>query len=162
MSETKTLLDLDAMMNESLDAIPEAPDFSNPPAGEYTLEAKKAEVEKYKTKAKDGKPSEDAQRLKITYGVVATHSTADGEQPVPDGTMFTETFQATEQGLSYFKKRIREILNVTDVAGVTLGDMMASVVGTQFEARLSIKKSPKPGTTDEFYENLNIRVVAKS
>ena len=29
-----TMLDLENMMNDSLDAIPEAPDFNNPPAGE--------------------------------------------------------------------------------------------------------------------------------
>lgn len=158
MSEN-TILDLNSMMNESLDTIPEAPDYSNPPAGEYTLEVKDAIVESYKAKAKGDMPAHDAQRLKITYAVAATHSTADGEQPVPDGTLFTETFQGTEQGLSFFKKRIREVLNVSDVAGVTLGDMMASAKGVTFDARLSIKKSPKPGVANEFYENLVIRVV---
>ena len=39
MSET-TVLDLEQMMEESLDAIPDAPDFCIPPAGEYILQVK--------------------------------------------------------------------------------------------------------------------------
>jgi hypothetical protein len=157
--ETATLLDLEAMANETLDAIPEAPDYSNPPAGEYRLSCQDAKIDKYKTKEKQGQPSVEAQRLKITYSILETKSTAEGEQPVPNGTLFTETFQGTEQGLSYFKKRIREIMNVEETTGVTLGDMMASVKGTEFNCRISIRKSPNPAKPGEFYENVQIRIV---
>ena len=122
-----------------------------------------AAIDKYK--AKDGSMS---QRLKITYSVAQTVELAEAnEPPVADGTLFTETFQGTEQGLSFFKKRIREILSVDDTAGVTLGDMMASVKGAQFEARISIRKSAKKDSNgavipNEFYENLNIKVIPKA
>jgi hypothetical protein len=82
------------------------------------------------------------------------------EPPVPDGSLFSETFQGTEQGLSYFKKRIRELMNADNVQGVTLMDMMSSVKGQQVEARISIKKTAKKGSPGEFYENLNIRVLS--
>ena len=49
MAET-TMLDLEGMLNDSLDAIPEAPDFNNPPAGEYRLLCKDAAIDKYETK----------------------------------------------------------------------------------------------------------------
>lgn len=152
MSEN-TILDLDNMLNDSLDAIPDAPDYANPPAGEYRLSVKDCAVDKYETKKE---PGVQKQRMKITYSVVETVSTAANEQPVPDGSMFNETFMATEQGLSYFKKRIKEIMGASDVAGVTLGDMMSSVKGQEFMARITIKKTTSNG---QEYENIQIRVV---
>lgn len=156
MDANKETLDLGAMMEQTLDAIPEAPDFANPPAGEYNLLCKDAMVDKYKTKKE---PDVEKQRLKILYSINSTISVAGNEPPVPDGTMFSETFQATEDGLSYFKKRIREIMNVSDLAGVSLGDMMASVKGTSFDARITIRKTPKPDNKDQPYENVQIKVI---
>lgn len=149
-----SILDLNAMMETTLDTIPDAPDYSNPPAGEYRIGVKEAKVDSYQNKS-----GEDMQRLKITYFIVETKNTAANEAPVPDGTMFTETFQATEMGLSFFKARVKAIMNVSDLVGVSLGDMMGSIKGTEFDCRISIKKSPKPGSTTEFYENLQIKVV---
>jgi len=149
-----TILDLDAMMNDTLDDIPDAPDFVTPPAGEYRLVVKDATSEKYQTKAE---PDVDKQRLKITYSIMQTISTANNESPVPDGSIFTETFMATQQGLSFFKKRIKEVMGASDVAGVTMRDMMSSVKGSEFNARLSIKKSTSNGKD---YENIQLRVIA--
>ena len=154
-----TMLDLEGMMNETLDSIPDALDFNNPPAGEYRILCKEAKIDKYKT-AKE--PEIERQRLKITYSVLETISTASNEPPVPEGSLFTETFQATEQGLSYFKKRIKEIMNATEVAGVSLGDMMDSVKGTEFKCRITIKKSPNPNDKDNPYENLQIKIIPNS
>jgi len=156
-AETKdTILDLNTMMEETLDSVQEIAGYENPPAGEYSLTVKDAAVDSYTSK--DGVPG---QRLKITYEIAATHSTANNEQPVPDGTLFTETFQATEQGLGFFKKRIKELLNVENVAGVALRDMLASVKGATVDARISIKKTPKKDIPGEFWENLNIKIVQK-
>ena len=152
----QTILDLDNMMNESLDAIPDAPDFNNPPAGEYRIQVKDAMIDKYETKKEPGVPK---QRLKMLYTVLETISLATNEQPVPDGSMFSETFMATEQGLSYFKKRIKEVMNASDVTGVTLGDMMNSVKGSEFQCRISIKKTANPNDKDNPYENIQIRVI---
>lgn len=149
-----TILDLNAMLNDSLDSIPEAAGYENPPAGEYSIILKDAAVDSYTTK--DGA---DAERLKITYEVAATLSTASGEQPVPNGTLFTETFQGTVQGVGFFKKRIKEVLNVESVEGVTLADMMNSAKGAAFDARISIKKTAKKDVPGEFWENLNIKIV---
>lgn len=150
----KATLDLGAMMEQSLDNIPDAPDFTNPPAGEYKLELKEAKIDNYSTKKE---PDVEKQRLKILYAVVATVSVAGKEPPVPDGSMFSETFQATEEGLSYFKKRIKEVMNASDLAGVTLADMMASAKGQQFDARITIRVTK--GDNGQDYENVNIRVI---
>ena len=154
-----TMLDLEGMLNDSLDAIPEAPDFNNPPAGEYRLLCKDAAIDKYETKKE---PGIQKQRLKITYSIIETISTATKEQPVPDGSLFTETFMATETGLSYFKKRIKEIMNVSDTTGVSLSDMMDSSKGMEFKARITIKKSPNPNDPENPYENIQIRVIPQA
>lgn len=153
MSEN-TLLDLENMLEETLDAIPDMPDYVTPPAGEYILEVKDSVIDKYTTKKE---PDVEKQRLKNTYAIVETISTATKEEPVPDGSLFTETFQATTDGLGYYKKRICSIMNATDTIGVSLADMMNDVKGMQFKARLTIKRS-KGGDGTE-YENVQIRVV---
>lgn len=149
-------LDLGAMMEQSLDSIPEAPDFANPPAGEYKLSVKEAKLDNYETKKE---PGVQKQRLRILYAIEQTVSVAGNEPPMPDGTMFSETFQGTEQGLRYFKKRIKEVMNASDLTGVTLGEMMSSVKGQAFDARITIKKSENPNDKDNPYENVNIRVI---
>lgn len=152
-----TLLDLNSMMEETLDQIPDAPDYMTPPAGEYQLTCTDAVVEKYKAKAKGNVPAHDAQRLRITYAIAATYSVAANEAPCADGTLFTETFQGTVQGVGFFKARIKAIMQASDLAGVSLGDMMNSVKGITFDAKITIKKSPNPSGGE--YENVNIRVV---
>lgn len=154
MTTENTILDLGDMMNETLDTIPEAPDFITPPAGEYVLEVKDCVIDKYKTK---DEPDTIKQRLKITYSVVDTISVADNEPPVPNESLFTETFTATEQGLGFFKKRVKELMAVDNVAGVSLGEMMDSIKGTQFKCRLTIKKSPNPKGGE--YQNIQIRIL---
>jgi len=149
-----TLLDLENMLEETLDAVPDMPDYVTPPAGEYILEVKDSVIDKYSTKKE---PDVEKQRLKNTYAILETISTATKEEPVPDGSLFTETFMATQDGLGYFKKRITGIMNVSDVVGTSLAQMMDSVKGVTFKARLSIKKSKGADGTE--YENVQIRVV---
>ena len=74
--------------------------------------------------------------------------------------MFSETFQATVDGLSYFKKRIKEIMNASDLEGVTLGQMMETVKDQQFDARITVRKTPGKGANaGTTYENPQIRVI---
>lgn len=154
MAQANTLLDLNAMMDASMDAIVEAPDFVNPPAGNYQLSVKSAKVEEYKSK--DGV---SGQRIRLTYAVDLTIETASGEPPVADGSLFSETFMATEQGLGFFKARVKAIMNASDLAGVTLGDMLSSILGVFFYATLTIRKTPNPKSPGEFYENINLRIT---
>ncbi len=154
-----TLLNLEALLNdqEAFDAIQEAPDFMQPPAGLYRLKANEAKIDKYESK---DEPGIEKQRLVIMYSIVSTLAT-DEEQPVPDGSLFRETFMATEQGIGYFKKRIKEILKAEDTAGVSLADMMTSVAGEEFYARITVRKTPKKDSPNEHYENINIRIISE-
>ena len=152
-------LDLGAMMEETLDDIPEAPDFTNPPAGEYVLSVKDAKIETYTAKPKKDDAGGERDRLKFLYTIEKTISVSGNEPPVPDGSIFSETFQATTQGVSYFKKRVKDIMNVSDMTGVKLGELLDSVKGISFEARITIRKSPNPSDPLSPYENVQIRVV---
>ena len=60
------------------------------------------------------------------------------------------------------KKRIKEIMNVSDTIGVSLGDMMNSAKGMEFKARITIKKSPNPNDPENPYENIQIRVIPQA
>lgn len=151
MQET-TLLDLNAMIEQTLDNIPDVPEYVTPPAGDYTVGVKDCKIETYTTKL-----GTDAQRIRITYYVVTTHEVAGNEPPVPDGSMFSETFQASQQGLSYFKNRVKAIMNVSDLNGVSLRDVMDSIKGATFDARIAIKRTPNP--SGGFYENVIIKVI---
>jgi hypothetical protein len=147
----QTILDLDAMMDDTLDAIPEAPEFMNPPAGLYRLAVKSAAVDHYMNKE-----GVYGSRIKMMYSVVNTVQIAETDAPVPDGSMFSETFQATEDGLSYFKAKAKAILNVTDLNGVAIREVFASLAGAEFDAKITIRKSSKNGVD---YENAQVRVV---
>lgn len=149
-----TMLDLENMMDETLDSIPDAPDFANPPAGDYRIALTDSKIEK-----KANKEGVVKQTIRNMYSVVTTYSTAANEQPVPDGSLFSENFQGTEQGVSYFKKRMKGILNVSDLNGVSLGDIMNSGKGVEFDCRISIKKSPNPNDADNPYENIQMRII---
>ena len=149
-------LDLAGMMDETLDNIAEAPDYINPPSGSYTLSVKDCVTESYTNK----KLKVQCQRIRVTYSVLATlELSKSDEQPVPDGSMFSETFTGTAQGLGYFKKSSKAIMNVSTLDGVPLRDIISSIKGSAFDAILTVKQTPKEGSTTEFYENVSMRVV---
>jgi len=145
-----TILDVEALMNSTLDAVPDAPDFLAPPPGLYVLAVQKAKIESGKDKKE--KPYT---RIRVTHNVVQTVECQ--EAPVPDGSMFSETFQATEEGLGYFKNRAKAILGVTDLAGVPISTILQELEGKSFNAKLTIKLTPNP--TGGNYENVQIRVI---
>lgn len=147
-----TILDLDAMMDDTLDSVPDMPDFMNPPNGLYNLKSMSAKIEQYTSKAKDGKPAVSGTRIRLTSSVVQTVELEAGQVPVPDGTLFSETFQGTEEGLGYFKARAIKILNVEDVKGVPLREILSSLEGADYQAKIVTKKSGE-------FENLNIRII---
>lgn len=158
MSET-TILDLDAMMDMEMDKVETLPDFINPPAGTYMLSVNDCKFEKYTTKPKDGKKPEDLARFKIVYTVDKTLEVGNSaDLPVKDGSLFTESFMATEDGLKYFKRQAMNIMNVSDLAGATVKDVIDGLKGNAFKAAITIQKTPgkEAGTT---YENVRVRPV---
>ncbi len=151
-----TILDLDNMLDESLDSVPDMPDFQNPPDGLYRLKTMSAKIEQYTSKAKDGKPEQKGTRIRLTTSVLKTVEIKPGELPVPDGTLFSETFQGTEEGLGYFKARAIKVLNVEDLKGVALRDILSGLADAEYDAKITIKVSKTDTGT---FENLNVRVI---
>lgn len=149
MSE-HTILDLDSILDQSMDEIPDVPEFLNPPSGNYVLAVEDCKPEEYKTK--DG---EKGLRIKITYKVIETIEVADNQPPVPNGTLFTEQFQATPEGLGFFKQRAKKVLNVESLEGTTNREVMGEMKGQEFKARIVIRKSK--GQDGREYENVNVR-----
>lgn len=148
-----TILDLDSMMDIEMDKVETLPDYVTPPAGIYMLAVEECKIEKYK--AKDAKDKEEKSRIRLTYKVEKTVETDD--LPVKDGSLFSETFMGTEEGLKYFKKQAMNILNVKDLDGARLKDVMEGLKGQTFKCRLTIKKTP--GDNGATYENVQVRPV---
>lgn len=153
-----TMLDLDAMLDIEMDKVETLPDYVTPPVGIYMLSVEECEVEKYKQKVKDSQGKEtgqtkDASRIRLVYKIESTVETSD--LPVKDGSLFSETFMGTEDGIKYFKKQAMNILNVNDLSGARLKDVMDGLKGVSFKARISIRKTDdgKGGS----YENVQVR-----
>jgi len=147
-------LDLAALMDSSLDSVPEAPDYLTPPAGTYTIGVKDAAIESYE------KEGDTIQRIRVTYVVEKTLELANaGEPPVPDNSMFSETFMGTQQGLGYFKKTAKGIMNVANLDGVSLGDIFSTMKGSSFNTVIKIRTTPKKGSKTEVYENVSLRII---
>jgi len=63
----------------------------------------------------------------------------------------------TEDGLKYFKKQARNILNVEDFKGASFKDVLEGVKGAEFLAAITIRKTPNPSGGE--YENVQVRPV---
>lgn len=150
----ETILDLDSMMDIQMDSVQAAPDYVTPPAGVYILSVADAVIEKKAKKEQKEGAAKDYTRIRVTYAVVKTVELAQqNEPPVADGSLFSENFMGTEDGLGYFKRAAMNILNVKDFTGATLKDIMEGMKGAEFKCRLTVKKNA------EGFENVQIRVI---
>lgn len=149
-----TILDLDTMMDMKMDEVETLPDFITPPAGNYSLKVKEAKIEKYHSKAE---PLIEKQRIRIVYSVAATKEVVAGSIPVADGSLFSETFMGTEDGIKYFKKAAMGILNTKDFVGASLKDVITGLADADFDARISIRVTKDDAGTS--FENISVRAV---
>lgn len=123
MSELNTVLDMDSILDMTLDSVKDVPDYVNPPSGAYTLS-----IEDAKFEIKKNKEGEKVGRFSVTYKVEETIELAsDKELPVADGSLFSESFTYTEDGIAYLKKQAKKLLNVDSVDGVSLRDLLDSL-----------------------------------
>lgn len=155
-----TILDLDSMMDIQMNAVETLPDFVNPPAGNYDLGITDCKIEKYTPKKSTENPNPtEAARIKLFYGVEATLALGDPKDlPVKDGSLFSESFMATEDGLKYFKRQAMNIMNVTDLDGASLKDVMEGLKGQKFRAAITVVKTPGKDQGSS-YENVRVRPI---
>lgn len=153
-AQNTTILDLDSLLDSTMDNVPDVPDFLTPPDGLYKLACSDAKIEEYEVKKGENKGAKRA-RIKITHKVVATIET--NGVPVPDNSLFSEQFMATEEGLKYFKKAATKMLNVSDLNGVPIREVLASLKDAEYDARVTTKKSK--GDDGSEFENVNVRPI---
>ena len=132
-----TLLDLEAMADETLDDFQEAAEFINPPAGDYKLKSVSGKIAKFEND--DG----EKQSIRVIIGTVETLELAsDEEPPVPDGSLFALSFQGTKEGLETFKREARKITGLESMDGMTLNDIFELFANElEFHGRISYNKT---------------------
>ena len=150
MQSADTILDMDSILDSTLDAVADVPDYVTPSTGNYRLAISAAEL-KNGLPAKDGKAA-TPHRLTITYRIEEVLETE--ALPPAVGALFTEGFQATQQGLEYFKKQAKKLLNVDSVDGITIRDMLQALPELSvFDAQIKTTKNK------EGYDNVRITPV---
>ena len=150
-TQATTILDLDALMDQSMDTVEAAPDYVIPPAGQYVLSVENVEI-----KQKDSKKPEGGKyaRIQLTYKIEGIVQTSEMAPAV--GSMFSDSFMADEEGLKYFKRQAQNILNMKALGQIKLGELMTGLKGAAFKAQITIRQT-KDQATGKVYENISVR-----
>lgn len=152
-----TILDIDSILDMQMSDVVDIPDYITPDTGMYMLAIQDMEVVQSK---EDGKPA----RIKAVICVSATIELADGGMPVADGSLFTLSWQGTQQGLEYFKRDAKKWLNVDDLSGLSMSDVFEGLkalepVKAKVVQRKSVSKVKDPETGDSVsktYTNIDV------
>lgn len=147
----ETVLDMDAILDKTMDSVADVPDYITPATGNYILAVAAAELKKG-LPAKDGKEA-TSPRLTITYRIEEVLEVEGSALPPATGSLFTEGFQTTEQGLEYFKKQAKKVLNVDNLDGVSVRDLLSTL--PEVAPFTAAVKTTKKGQ----YENTRINPV---
>lgn len=147
-----TLLDLDALLDGNLEAVPDVPDYVTPPEGTYQLSVADIALDNSR-KDKTGKP---VIVIITTLKVEATLETKS--MPVADGSMFTERFTHSEEGLKYFKRFAKNILNVSDLGDASLRDIFATLKDSGVFKAVLTHSTSTVGEGDNKKEYVNTRM----
>lgn len=136
-----TLLNLDDMLGQSLKTVQAAPDFVQLESGVYVLSVKETKAEK---KASKDKTKGDYILLTIQYEV-ADVIEQEGT-PIKVGSLTSESFMFTDQGLPYFKGRIAQIAvanngSEDDVNGLSVKEALEAVKGMSFKVNAKQSKN---------------------
>lgn len=154
MAKTQTLLDLENMSDETLDEINEAPDYINPPAGDYKLKTISGKIGKFEND--DGTV---AQSLNVVIATAETLELVSGDEPpVPDGSLFNIRFQGTTEGLAMFKRELRKMAAIESTAGMTINSAFELLEsGLEFSGRISYSRYKD--RTGEVREALRLKIL---
>ena len=154
MAKTTVLLDLEDMSDEVLDDIQEAPDYIDPPAGDYKVRTVSGKISKF-----ENDEGEIIQSIQVTLAVEKTlELVSDEEPPVPDGSLFIMRFQGTTDGIAIFKREIKKMADLESTKGMTISsafELMES--GLVFSARISYSKFK--GRDGVVRNNLRVKIV---
>lgn len=148
----ETMLDLDNLMDETLDNVEDLPDYVEPSTGIYSLSVGECKLETFTRRGKDGQPDEPNQvRIRLTYKIEAIEELESGGYPVPEGSLFSDTFMFNDMGKAIFKKMAKSILNADDVDGVPFRELFDALNSVEpFRAMITSKKKGE-------YTNITVR-----
>ncbi|HNF23309.1 MAG TPA: hypothetical protein PLJ29_00070 [Leptospiraceae bacterium] len=147
MAKTATLLDLESLADESLEDIAEAPEYINPPAGDYILRSVSGEIRTYEED--DGTTK---QSIRVVIAVKEALELVSDEPPVPEGSLFSLSFQGTKEGLGAFKRELRKMTGLEVLQPMTLNEYFQMLeTELEFRGRISYRKFK-----DREYINLRI------
>lgn len=152
-----TILDIDSILDMQMDQVVDIPDYVTPDTGLYMLSPVELEVVKSK---EESKPA----RIKMVLSIDATLELADNGMPVADGSLFTMSWQGTQQGLEFFKRDAKKFLNVEDLNGLSMSDVfeglkaMGSIKAKVVQRKsVSKVKDPETGeTSSKTYTNIDV------
>lgn len=155
-----TLLDLDSLLDAEVDKIENVPDFVTPPPGLYKLKVTNCEIKDFDEKEDGKKTGNKGKKIHIFYSVLETEAIDDDgkEIPVADGSLFSESFMGTEDGLKYFKKAASNILGIKEFEGAKIRDIIEGIKEAEFRAKITHRIT----TNDKGakFVNLTIRAAA--
>ena len=136
MAKTATLLDLESLADESLEDIAEAPEYINPPAGDYILRSVSGEIRTYEED--DGTTR---QSVRVVIAVKEALELVSDEPPVPEGSLFSLSFQGTKEGLGAFKRELRKMTGEESLPAMTLNEYFQMLeTELEFQGRISYRK----------------------
>jgi hypothetical protein len=147
-----TMLDLDSMLDETLDNVEDLPDYVEPATGVYMLGVADCKLETFTKRGKDGQPDLPNQvRIRLTNRIDGIEELEPNSYPVEVGSLFSDTFMFNEMGKAIFKKVAKNIMNVEDVDGVPFRELFDALKGAEsYRATVTNKKKGE-------YTNINVR-----
>lgn len=154
-----TLLDLDNLDNLDVSTVEAAPEFIEPPTGRYKLSV---QVKKEEGKPAEGDEEAKAARFRFIYSVVEVVQLKDKNELLPAiGSLFSESFSATQEGLKYWKQRATAILG--DLGKATIKEVNEQLGEAQFTAdvRLDISKAKDKDGNIREYKNIRVKVISE-
>lgn len=161
--EAKTLLTLDQLNEMGADTVEAAPEFVDPPKGRYACLAQ-AKFENFKKEDRETGIEEEGVRIRVIYSIDSVAQLKDPLELQPaKGSLFSETFMGTAEGLRYFKTRAQGILG--DLGNAKWGEVIAAINGHKEPFLVDIgrrtSKSKDKDGNEKTYENLTIKVVGE-
>jgi hypothetical protein len=150
------IIDVDSDLDGSVDETNTAPEFVTPPNGKYRLKVLGVKIASRKAKNEETGEEVDKNSARASIAVVETIEVAEGDIPVPDGSMFSQQWQWTDQGKEYCKLFATKVLGGEAIKGATWRQVFEALEGAEFTGRVTNKVSVVNGKE---YTNTNINDI---
>ena len=130
---------LDDVLNVNVDDVEDLPDFVEPPAGEYIVKVEDVETKEY-TNENTG---ETSIIVSPRYSIVQTVQLNNpSEQPVPDGSLFSESFFLKNP--AFLKQYLKHIYGDA-MQGKTFGDLLNDLKGRTLKLIVKVTRKTVEG-----------------